>query len=118
MLRSCSPLLPRLRLLAALLLVALQVGRVGAEWLEDARMSGAEPVVLHVEDANSSRHCPPAHALDCAICVALATPGLPTRALPALPLVAARADAAPSAVLPLADAAAEYLPPSRAPPTA
>lgn len=118
MIRTRPPLFSRLRLLAALLLVALQMGRIGVEWMDDARLHGAGPVVVHIEDAGGSGHCPPAHALDCAICAAIATPVLPSRAPSVLPLVAAGMDIAPTSIVVPADAATGYLPPSRAPPLA
>src|SRR5690606_14856963 len=113
MYRSRSPLFPRIRLLAALLFVALQVGRIGVEWIDDARCSASGPVVLHIEDADGSGRCPPAHALHCAICAAMATPALPARAA-VLPYVATRAAGIPASVIPLTDAATGYLPPARA----
>lgn len=118
MLRATAPLFPRLRLLAALLLAALQVGRMGVEWMDDARFSGAPPAVVHVEETGGSGHCPPAHELDCAICTAMATPALPARAVAVLPLVAMRVAVAPDRAVPPADAATGYLPPARAPPLA
>ncbi|MHB1222988.1 MAG: hypothetical protein ACYC2G_02920 [Gemmatimonadaceae bacterium] len=116
--RSGSPLLPRLRLLAALILAALQMGRSGVEWLDDARFSGSPPVVVHIEETGGPGHGTPPHSLDCAICTAVATPVLPSAAAVVLPVVATRPAAIPVSVTPPADAATGYLPPARAPPLA
>lgn len=118
MIRSGTPLFPRIRLLAALLLAALQMGRLGVEWMDDARFSGGPPAVVHAEETGGSGHGTPSHALDCAICTAVATPVLPSGAVAVLPLVATRPAAIPVSVIPLADAATGYLPPARAPPLA
>lgn len=117
-LRPGRPFFPRFRLLAALLLAALQLGRVGVEWLDDARFSGAPPAVVHVEETGGTGHGTPTHTLHCAICTAVATPVLPSAAVGVLPTVATDPAAIPVSLTPLADAATGYLPPARAPPLA
>lgn len=117
MLRSRSPLLSRIRLIAALLFAVLHVGRIGVEWIDDARLSSASPVELHIEDADSPGHGTPPHALHCAICATMATPALPARGA-VLPVVAVRATPLPVSVTPLTNSASSYLPPARGPPLA
>ncbi len=115
MLRSRSPILPRIRLIAALLFAVLQVGRIGVEWTDDARPSSTGPVELHVEDADSPGHGAPPHALHCAICATMATPALPARGA-VLPAVAVSSTPVPVSVAPLTNSTSSYLPPARGPP--
>ncbi len=117
MLRSRTPILSRVRLIAALLFAVLQVGRIGVEWIDDARPGSTGPVVLHIEDADSPGHGTPPHDLHCAICATMATPALPAQGA-VLRVVAIRATPIPVSVVPLTNATSSYLPPARGPPLA
>lgn len=117
MLRSRSPLLSRIRLIAALLFAVLQVGRIGVEWIDDARLSATGAVELHIEDADTPGHGAAPHALHCAICAAMATPALPARGA-IMPVVAVRATPTPVSVATLTNTTANRLPPARGPPLA
>ena len=118
--RSLMFLRSRHRWFAALLLAVLQLARIGAECMDDARLAlaSAAPIVVHVEEQGGSGHCPPVHPANCAICSALATPALPaTSQCPPAPSTV-RAVQPPTAVVPLTGARSRHLPDSRAPPLA
>jgi len=110
------PIFPRLRLIAALLLAVLQLARVGAEWLDAAHSASSQPVVMHVESLGGSSHCPPAHDLDCAICVGLSTPALPSHATDAPLAVVVRSQSTAASYVPALTGTAGYPYDSRAPP--